>query len=219
MGQVKIITPEQELLLDEFRKDDFLSSTFYFTGGTALSLYYLKHRLSIDLDFFSETTFDPQILSDKVVALAEKLEATVEYIPIEDITHVFNLTFPSKQVVKIDFARYPYKRVERNRIIDGIQVDSVMDIAINKLLTVEQRSEVKDFVDLYFLLQQFTIWDLLEGVRIKFRVKLDPFIIGSDFLKVENFEYLPEMIKPLTLETLKSYFRQKAKEISGRSIE
>ena len=29
-----------------------LIDQFYFTGGTALSLYYFKHRFSEDLDFF-----------------------------------------------------------------------------------------------------------------------------------------------------------------------
>lgn len=218
MGQVKIVNPEQELLLNEFRKDS-LSSEFYFTGGTALSLHYLQHRLSVDLDFFSESPFDSQIILSKVNNWAAKLNATVEYFSIADVTHVFNLTFPNKQVVKIDFAHYPYKRVKKSQIINGIQVDSLLDIAINKLLTVQQRTEVKDFVDLYFLLQQFTVWDLIEGVKLKFKVKIDPFIVGSDFLKIENFDFMPEMIKPLTLDDLKSFFRQKAKEITGKSIE
>ena len=66
---------------------------------------------------------------------------------------------------------------------------------------------------------KFTIWDLLEGVRIKFNVKIDPFILGSDLLKVEGFDFLPEMIKPLTLDQLKSFFRKKAKEISKKILE
>lgn len=218
MGQVTIINPEQDLLLDKFRKDEFLSSNFYFTGGTALSLYYLEHRQSIDLDFFSDHEFDPQIILDTVHTWEKELDLTIDYLVIEK-TQIFNLTLPNKQTVKIDFAFYPYKQVKEQQVIEGIKVDSLTDIAINKLLTVEQRSEVKDFVDLYFLLEFFSIWDLLEGVKVKFGVKIDPFIIGSDLLKVENFDYLPEMIKPLTLKKLKSFFKEKAKQITGRSLE
>lgn len=217
MEKIITIKKEQEILLDQFRGDPYLVSHFYFTGGTALSLYYLQHRESIDLDFFSEEFFDPQLILTKVTTWAKKLNAIVDYVAIED-THVFNLTFPDKQIVKVDFAFYPHKRLEKSTLTDGVPVDSILDIAVNKLLATQQRTEVKDFVDLYFLLQKFTVWDLMEGVRVKFRVNLDPFIIGSDFMKVENFEFLPKMIRPLTLSQLKSFYKQKAQDIAGKSI-
>lgn len=218
MGQVTIITHKQELLLNKFRKDKFLSSKFYFTGGTALSLHYLQHRQSVDLDFFSKDKFDPQVILDTITTWGKELNFITDYLAIEK-TQIFNLTFLDKQTTKIDFGFYPYKQVEECRVIDDIKVDPLIDIAVNKLLAVEQRTEVKDFVDLYFLLKDFTIWDLLEGVRVKFKIKIDPLIIGSDLLKVENFDYLPKMIVPLTLDELKSFFKQKAKELGGKSIE
>lgn len=212
-----VITPEQQILLDEFKKDSFLTSHFYFTGGTALSLYYLQHRESIDLDFFSESAFDPQVILTKINSWRDKFNLSVDYVPVEN-TYIFNLHFPNKAIVKVDFALYPYKRLEKGKTMDNITVDSILDIAVNKLLTVEQRSEVKDFVDLYFLLQKFTVWDLIEGVKAKFKVSIDPFIIGTDFLKIDSFDYLPTMVKPLTLKALRSFFRQKAKNIGGRSV-
>lgn len=218
MGKVTVITPEQELLLDEFRNDPSMVSKFYFTGGTALSLYYLQHRESIDLDFFAPDPFDPQLILTKITTWADKFKVSVEYVTIEDNTHIFNLTFPNKQIVKIDFAFYPHQQIAKNQIINGVSVDSITDIATNKLLAIQQRNEVKDFVDLYFLLEQFTVWDLIENVRIKFKVKLDPFIVGVDFLKVESFDFLPKMTKPLTIDKLQVFFKQKAKDISGKSI-
>lgn len=218
MGQVKsVITPEQKLLLNEFKKDPFLSSHFYFTGGTALSLYYLQHRESIDLDFFSEEPFDPQTILAKINLWKDKFKLSVDYVVMEN-THVFNITFPNKQTVKVDFVLYPYKRLKEGNIIDGITVDSKTDIAVNKLLVLQQRAEVKDFVDLYFLLQEFTLWDLIEGVRKKFKVNFDPFIVGSDLLKIEQFDYLPKMTKALTINEIKTFFIQKAKELGIKSI-
>ena len=218
MEKVDVITYEQELLLSEFKSNSYLSSNFYFTGGTALSLYYLQHRESVDLDFFSDRSFDPQSILQHITTWKQKLDLIVEYVRQED-THIYNLTFPNKQMVKVDFAFYPYKQVKKNDEIDGLVIDSLVDIAINKLLTIEQRAEVKDFVDLYFLLDEFSIWDLISGVQAKFGIKFDPFIIGTDFLKVESFNFLPKMLKPLTLEELKSFFVRKAKEIGKRSIE
>ena len=59
----KILTPNQKSFLHEFTKSE-LRNVFRLTGGTALSAFYLEHRLSEDLDFFSE---------EKIKALFEKL--------------------------------------------------------------------------------------------------------------------------------------------------
>lgn len=218
MGQVNIITPEQRLLLDEFRNDRYLTSHFYFTGGTALSFHYLQHRESVDLDFFSSEPFEPQEVTKRVTQWGVKHNFSISYVPIDVQTHVFNLTAKNSSSVKVDFAYYPYKQIEKGEVIDGVKIDSLMDIAVNKLLTVEQRAEVKDFVDLYFLLQKFTVGDLLEGVKVKFHLEIDPFVLASDFLKVENFDFLPNMAKPLTLDDLKTYFKKRAEEVGKRYI-
>lgn len=217
MGKVAIINPEQKLLLTEFAADPFISDNFYFSGGTALSLYYLQHRVSIDLDFFSEKQFDPENILTTLNFLKDEYKFIVEYIPVQN-TQIYNLTFANKAQVKIDFSFYPYKRVKPSVKKDGIWVDSLTDIAVNKLLTSEQRAEAKDFVDLYFLLKKFTIWDLIEGVHKKFGLKTDPLLIASDFFKVESFSLLPQMIKPLTLDQLKSYFRKMAKKIGEELV-
>ena len=106
MGEVRLITVEQEIILREFGNDPFLAQNFYFSGGTALSLHYLHHRASIDLDFFSETSFDPRTILAKVTLWAQKLKASIEYVPVED-THIFNLRFRNTHTVKVDFALYP----------------------------------------------------------------------------------------------------------------
>ena len=43
-----------------------------------------------------------------------------------------------------------HKRLEEGTKIKGFTVDSLRDIATNKLLTINQRTQVKDFVDLFF---------------------------------------------------------------------
>ena len=39
------------------------ASVFYLTGGTALSAFYLHHRLSEDLDFFTESDVETEMAS------------------------------------------------------------------------------------------------------------------------------------------------------------
>ena len=218
MGKIQLLTKEQQIILDEVSQNDFLRSRYYFTGGTALSAVYLQHRYSEDIDLFSQEKLDNQVIFTLVQEFGQKHGFTVQSRSTE-VTYIFNLTFKNGVDLKVDFACYPYKRLGKGITLDGVETDSLLDIAVNKLLTVSQRTEVKDFVDLYFLLQEFTIWDLMEGVRAKFKIKTGPFLVAIDFLKVEDFEYLPKMIKDLDLETLKSFFRQKAKELSKRSVE
>jgi hypothetical protein len=52
------LTPQQEQLLDLALKEQYFLNTFYLSGGTALSTWYLHHRESYDLDFFSIVPFD-----------------------------------------------------------------------------------------------------------------------------------------------------------------
>lgn len=131
---------------------------------------------------------------------------------------MFFLHFPEKKVVKIDFNYYPAKRLEKSVLNKGIYVDSLLDIAVNKLLTIVQRTDVKDFVDFYYLEPQFGVWDLIEGVKVKFNQKLEPYILASDFLKVEDFDFLPRMLKSISLKDLKNFFREKAKEVGKRAV-
>jgi len=217
MGEVQVLTREQQIILSEVSKESYFT-IFYFTGGTALSAFYLQHRYSEDLDFFSEDKFDIRRVESIIDVLSKKynFEYTSEFI---EIVQIFMIKFKNKEPLKADFATYPYRKIEKEKVFDGIKVDSLIDIAVNKLHTVNQRTTVKDFVDLYFLLHRFSFWDLREGIRIKFRQKLEPFIFASDFLKVEEFDTLPRMIKPLTLDELKSFFRKKAKEIGKSAVE
>ncbi len=136
-----------------------------------------------------------------------------------NVVYIFELVFDNGTKLKVDFGYYPYKRVETGKKLDSLDIDSEFDIAINKVLTISQRSNVKDFVDLYFLLKKYSLWDLVEGKKVKFNMKTEPVLLAADFLKVEDFEQLPQMIKPLTLNQLKSFFREEAKKISQYSLE
>ena len=60
---MSILSENQKRVLVIIASDDALAEHFYLTGGTALAEYYLHHRLSEDLDFFSEREFDPQSIS------------------------------------------------------------------------------------------------------------------------------------------------------------
>lgn len=213
MGKVSILTPEQTVFFDQVSKNDFIRSRFYFTGGTALSECYLRHRFSEDLDFFTEKPYETIIVGNFVTALSKKLHFTFTSELIEGSLYRLQIMFPNTEQLKVDFSHYEGNRVRKGIFLKKVIVDSLLDIAINKIRAIQQRESVKDFVDLYFLLQEFSIWDLIDGVKIKFNNKIEPWVLAADLINVENFRNMPRMIKPLTLLQLQQFFRKEAKKL------
>lgn len=219
MGKVTIISEEQKIILDEIGKNKFLCSNFYLSGGTALSEFYLRHRLSEDLDFFSQKPFGTQTIFTQLFDWSKKLNFTFRTQYVEP-AYIANFVFPKQKKLKIDFVYFPFKRLEQcKKMENGLEVDSLFDIACNKLFTLTQRIQIKDLVDLYFLFDKYTVWDLIDGVKKKFNVGIDPLVIAADFLAVEDFDFLPKMIKPLALGDLKTFFLKKAKDLGKRGVE
>lgn len=219
MGQISILTKEQKLILEVINEHKYLQENFYFTGGTALSEFYLHHRYSEDLDFFSTDRFDNQIVFTLVSGWSNKYHFRFTS-RFAEVVYRFDLTFANGANFKLDFGYYPYKRIEKGTSYKNIRIDSLRDIATNKISTVSQRTDIKDFVDLYFILQdKFTIWDLLYSAEVKFKMlDIDVELLALDMLKVDDFVVLPRMIKPLKLEDLKRFFRQKAKELGRKAV-
>lgn len=211
-------TPIQRLIFDEFSKNSKLRNFFYFTGGTALSAVYLHHRESEDLDFFSESDFNNEIIEEFISNISKIIKIPMRSTQIEK-TRMYEFVRASKVIIKIDFGHYPYQRLKKRVKINSVEIDSMQDIATNKLHTITARNQVKDFVDLYFLLKEFSFWDLYHGVTEKFRMEIDLIWLASDFLKVNEFESLPKMLLPLTLDELKEFYRKQAKKIASRVIE
>ncbi|MBI4058303.1 nucleotidyl transferase AbiEii/AbiGii toxin family protein [Candidatus Gottesmanbacteria bacterium] len=218
MGKT-VLNLKQTSILDAFTEEPFLTGNFYFTGGTALSEVYLQHRESIDLDFFSRLQFDPQKLLNIIESWSRKYKFIIKQ-QFVDPTYIYICKFADNEELKIDFATYPYKQLsERVVYHERLQVDSLLDISVNKLITLTQRAEAKDYVDLFYILQHFSFWELKEGVRSKFNVELEPFTAAADFAAVETIEFLPKMLTTLTIQELKSFFLTLAKKLGGNFIE
>jgi predicted nucleotidyltransferase component of viral defense system len=145
---VKIIQETKPSWLDDF----------YLSGGTALSLQ-LGHRESEDLDFFNQHNFDPRKLQPQIEKLG-KLES------LELSENTLN-TFVNE--VKLQFLGYPYKLLEPTANYQGIKLSSVVDIACTKIQTVGMRGSKKDFIDVYFILQQFSLEELFLQTEKKYQ--------------------------------------------------
>jgi len=145
-------------LVEKFqhRKPQFLEN-FYLSGGTALSLL-MGHRESEDLDFFNINKFDPI-----------KLQAQLEnYGKLQNLELGEGTLNAYLDEVKLQFLRYPYQLIEPVNLWKNLQISSKIDIACTKLQTVSIRGSKKDFVDIYFLLQEFSLLQLFDMLKKKY---------------------------------------------------
>ncbi|NTU46677.1 nucleotidyl transferase AbiEii/AbiGii toxin family protein [Candidatus Roizmanbacteria bacterium] len=131
---------------------------FYLTGGTALSLL-LGHRESEDLDFFTRESFQPELLQQKLTMFGALTSVEIS----EGTLNAFLSN------VKLQFLHYPYELLEELLQWDNIYIASSLDIACTKLVTISMRGSKKDFIDLYFLLKQFSLPFLFEKLDEKYR--------------------------------------------------
>lgn len=195
-----------------------MANTFYLTGGTALAEFYLHHRYSEDLDFFTDKDIDDtkvDVFIKKVAAILQP--KTIARQRIYD-RRMRMLDFAGEQL-KTEFVKYEFKNIKPEKIMKGIYVADIYDIAVNKLFTILDRNEVKDFVDLYFLFKKFTLDTLRNGVKRKFGYTLDDIGLGGDLLKVKNTLMMPKMVKKLTKEELISFFENETLKLQKNIFE
>lgn len=212
-----ILTPDQTTVLELFAKETSLSKQFYLSGGTALSAFYLHHRYSDDLDFFTDTPFDLSVISPFMTNVKNTLKTTSPaYEHLYD-RHIF--VFGRNPILKIEFTVYPFPHLDEPVAKNGIAIDSKLDIAVNKLFALFDRNEPKDLVDLYFLLQTYSTDTLIDGVKKKFDFAISPLTLGSELLKVRHIDMFPRMITPLSKEALVAFFETKAHDVGQRILE
>ena len=87
---MEILTPFQKQILTGVGHSP-LKQSFYLTGGTALAAYYLQHRYSEDLDFFTDSQEAVPGVTTILSGIARELGATAEFtrtfIDDSDIWH------------------------------------------------------------------------------------------------------------------------------------
>jgi len=76
---MSILSDNQRRVLDTLSIERAVCEHFYLTGGTALAEFYLEHRFSEDLDFFSEREFDPQSVSVTLKKLQRNIQQLSRY--------------------------------------------------------------------------------------------------------------------------------------------
>lgn len=197
------------------------SEHFYFTGGTALSFFYLKHRKSNDLDFFTTTeelilTFSyrlEEILRNEGMMI-ERLRGLYSFVELE--------AEKDKEKMIIHLAcDSPYRLGEIREFPEypKLKVDNLIDISANKLLALFGRANLRDFIDVYFLIKKgkFTPNALIENAKKK-DPGFDLYWLGIALERINTFhrdsQELLLLLEPVDFGELLTLFNEWRKKIT-----
>jgi hypothetical protein len=153
-----------------------LPDNFRLVGGTALALQ-IGHRLSYDIDFFSDTPF----------ASNDILEIIGQHYTIQIIRQNKGSAIVSIEDIKVDLVSIQGSWLKPPVISEGIIMAGLEDIATMKLLAITNRGRKRDFFDFYFLLKQFTLTQLIHLFQQKFK-RHELFMLTQSLVYFEDAE-------------------------------
>jgi hypothetical protein len=155
-------------LIKTLQTKDYLKG-FYLAGGTALALI-LGHRKSLDIDLFSDFEFDAE-------QMLERIHQEFDFRLYQTAVNTLKGTIDG---VNVDIIAHRYPRINDPVMKDDIQMLSVEDIIAMKLNAISVSGErSKDFIDIYFLLKDFSISSMLSFYRQKYNQPGDTHILKS----------------------------------------
>jgi predicted nucleotidyltransferase component of viral defense system len=194
------ISPElKEIILKISQNHAF--HPFRLCGGTALSLQ-LGHRISVDADFVSASHFDKNFIAGEV----EKILTDVSDLYIGDLG-----VFLKSKGIKVDFLSWNIPFIKPAVINSEIPLLDIEEIAAMKLFAITRRGEKKDYIDIAFLLQTYSLKTLIECYKIR-HPKNDTAIVIKFLLSYGDIENQPE--PKMTIE----FDWQKAKQVLKESV-
>jgi len=172
-------------LLRSLQSKHYLNG-FYLAGGTALALYH-GHRKSVDIDLFSDSSFD-------TAQMLENLSRDFDFALLFSAPNTLKGAIGN---IKVDIIAHRYHLVNAPVKEEDIIVMSEQDIVAMKLNAISTSGQrIKDFIYFYYLLEKYDLKTMLGWYAEKYNQKNDLLILKSliYFYDVEESEW-PVMVK------------------------
>lgn len=217
MAQGTGLDARQKQFLEVVFQEPYILKNFYLTGGTALSSWYLHHRESYDLDFFSERELNVSRIGRWLTFNKQKIGFS-KVTQREELAFLFyTFQYPTGGELKVDFAYFPSERIDKSLLWHGLQIDSLYDIAVNKTHTIASFPRGKDYVDLYFILKDnnWKIQKLQADAGAKHGIYSETIHLARQFLRVVEFSDLPKMLVPFNRKDMDYFFQRLAKSLTS----
>ena len=178
----------------------------YLAGGTALALQ-LGHRISYDLDFFTQEEFDEEILLLEIKKISD---FQLEKIAWRTILGKF-------KDVKFSIFYYKYPLLYSPKKFGMINVADVHDIAAMKIAAIAARGTRRDFVDLYFICKEtVSLPDAIQLYDKKYKnLAVAEMHIMKSLVYFDDAEpeEMPKMLKKVAWKNIRKYFENEAKKL------
>ena len=184
-----------------------LKGDFYLAGGTGLALQ-IGHRDSVDFDFFNEKDIDTKKLFEILV----KIFKGHELLKIQEEGNTLSVLID--QSIKLSFFTYKYKLLNSLINEEYLRIASIEDIGCMKLSAITGRANDKDYIDLYYILHNLKLENLLKKVLEKFP-NLDSNLILKSMVYFEDVEKEPIIYKNnnyVDFEEVQQFLIEKVKE-------
>lgn len=167
-------------------------------GGTSLALQ-IGHRKSIDLDLFGKIDCDEFTISN----ILNKI-GNVRVLKKSENINIYLI-----DGIKVDIVNYPYLWLKDIIFEDTLKLARAEDVAAMKLSAITNRGTKKDFIDLFFLLKEYSLEELFDFYEKKYND-------GSIFLVIKSLTYfddadleeMPNMCIPVNWEKIKNNISQ-----------
>lgn len=170
-------------------------NSFQLVGGTALALQ-LGHRNSIDIDLFTQEDFN----SEDVISIVKNKFA------YNEIYRRNNTIIGLINDIKVDFIKHDYPYIIPPISEEGIRYLSKEDVAAMKLHAIIQSGKrLKDFIDIYFLLQYFSMDEMIRFFMEKYTYS-NPLIALKAVTYFDDIDENidpPKLLKPLPLQKIR----------------
>lgn len=187
-----------------FLRECAVRAPFHLGGGVALGAAYLRHRLSNDLDLFCHDAAGHREL---VRLLPEAARAVGGALRVARDAGGFvraELGLGPRSVT-LDVVHEPLPDLQAPAApIEGIVVESLVDLRASKLACILSRSEPRDLVDLHFLDRAGHPPEHDLGIALRKDAGIDPAILAW-LLGQFPVEPLPSMLEPLTVDELRRF--------------
>ncbi|GAI39212.1 unnamed protein product [marine sediment metagenome] len=204
----EIISKKTKANLEILTREAVLKS-FYLAGGTGVALQ-LKHRVSLDLDFFTKEDVDTKTLIQKLKTL-EKF--SIERETENTLIGIFNGT-------RLSFLKYNYPLLFDFREIKGIRIADLRDIGCMKIDAISSRGMKRDFIDLFFICKELiSLKNILSLFKRKYKsVNYNMMHILKSLAYFEDAENnpMPRMIIPASWQEVKSFFKEEIRKINNK---
>lgn len=201
------ISPDTQAVLESLAQLPFVKR-YYLAGGTACALYY-GHRLSYDLDFFSQEPEEPRAISSKVENLGK-----LEVQQASEGTWLGSLN-----QVKLSFFEHLYPLVGEESEWSNIRIASKLDIGCMKLEAIGNRGIMRDFVDMYYLSRELGLDTIISAARQKYAVTNYSelhFLRALTYFADGDISIPPTMLVDCNWDEVKHYFVSQVKRLSNK---